>query len=183
MNPSSNRADLLRNTAIIIWDELPSANIAVMESIHEVCCRVTGQNRPFGGIPFVGVGDFRQVAPVVKGHGSAPTLLACIKNAPVWKQFLQISLQYPYRGASDPEYTAFVDNIGEDHRHDRATLHMLDTVHDVTEALDFLFPDHILQEPFKSLKRAFLSPINSHVDEFNEHVLRRLPGSKSTLLN
>jgi len=77
---------------------------------------------PFGGIPFLGIGDFRQVAPVVKGTGVTPARLASVKSSPLWDAFHIMKLCAPIRSAQDALYTAFVDNVGEDHEHDRVAL-------------------------------------------------------------
>jgi len=54
--------------------------------------------------------------PVV-GQGSTPTVLASIKSSHLWPQFSIYSLRHLYRSAQDPEYTDFVDQIGEDYEH------------------------------------------------------------------
>ena len=132
---------------------------------------------PFGGIPFVGLGDFRQVAPVVKGTGPTASRMASIKASQIWPIFDILKLHTPIRSAQDPEYTAFVDNIGEDFSHSRVTLDMLETVPSLDHALQFLFPPATLENPLAALKRAFLSPKNREVDEFNDLVLDRLEGA------
>jgi hypothetical protein len=141
-----------------------------------------GNSSPFGGIPFLGLGDFRQVAPVVKGQGCTPTLLASIKSSPLWQTFRSYSLQRPIRSAQDIEYTAFVDRIGEDSEHTEVTLPYLDTVQNLDNAIEFLYPPHILCDPSACLKRAFLSPKNINVDSFNCRILEQLPGNECTPL-
>lgn len=53
---------------------------------------------------------------------------------------------------------------------------MIGDVHDVNDAVDHLFPPHILQDPEECIQCAFLSPRNIIVDEFNDVVLDALPG-------
>jgi hypothetical protein len=137
---------------------------------------------PFGGIPFVGIGDFRQVAPVVKGGGRTATRLASIQSSPLWGKFTILRLHSPIRSAQDPQYTAFVDDIGENYMEDHCTLSMLERLPSVEHCIDFLFPTTVLANPLASLKRAFLSPKNSFVDEFNAKVLERLPGEQRASL-
>lgn len=72
---ASSRADLIINAAAIIWDELCMANVAAFEAVHNICCELKNSSKPFGGIPFVGAGDFRQIAPVVKGVGPSVSLM------------------------------------------------------------------------------------------------------------
>jgi len=88
------------------------------------------------------------------------------------------SLQQPFRSAQDLEYTAFVDHIGEDYENKDIYLDMLDPVKSVPETLNFLFPPCVLQNPKECLSRAFLSPLNWTVDEFNKEMLGRLPGNE-----
>ncbi len=46
------------------------------------------------------------------------------------------------------------------------------------DAIQFLFPSHVLLEPSLCLNRAFLSPQNIYVDEFNDIILKDLPGEE-----
>jgi hypothetical protein len=171
----SQCADLIRQASLIIWDELPGANVAALECADEICRAITNVNAPFGGIPFIGLGDFRQIAPVVKGHGPTASLSASVRSSPIWSAFNVFTLNHAYRSAQDPEYTAFVDVIGEDHTHDHTSLDILQTVPNLAGAVQFLYPLNILSLPVQCLKRAFLSPRNMYVDDFNALILARLP--------
>jgi len=51
IKPGTIRADLIKNASAIAWDELPMANIAAVECADEICRRITGIDKPFGGIP------------------------------------------------------------------------------------------------------------------------------------
>ena len=78
------------------WEELPSANIAVIECANNICQAIKRSARPFGGIPFIGLSDFQQIAPVVKGAGPMPALSASIKSSPLWQEFTMHTLNYPH---------------------------------------------------------------------------------------
>lgn len=158
------------------------ANVAVVESVDEICRIITGKQQPFGGILFIGLGDFRQVAPVVKGSGITPSLLASVKSSPLWSNFDVRTLHLPIRGARDSEYTTFVDRIGEDHAHSHVSLNILSRINTLDEAISFLFPRYILAEPPICLQRALLSPKNSYVDDFNAKILDILPGEEGQFL-
>jgi len=71
-------------------------------------------NKPFGGILFLGLGDFRQVAPVVSGAGESPSLAASMKSSQLWKKIRVFALNTSICSVDDPEYTRTVDDIGED---------------------------------------------------------------------
>ena len=133
---------------------------------------------PFGGIPFIGIGDFRQVAPVVKGSGCTPARLVSVKSSTLWPSFSVLSLEAPIRTARDPEYTAFVDHIGEDYMSSTVSLHLLHRLPSLRECIQFLYPLDILVDPLACLKRAFLTPKNVAVDDFNVNILDRLPGEE-----
>ncbi|KAJ7843150.1 DNA helicase Pif1 like protein, partial [Mycena leptocephala] len=66
IDPFDPRGELLREAALIIWDEAPMANRAVLACVEETCRRVMGNNLPFGGKVIVLLGDFRQTCPVIR---------------------------------------------------------------------------------------------------------------------
>jgi hypothetical protein len=176
--PFTFRADLISSACVIIWEELAGANIAVMEAVHDICCSIKNSTRPFGGIPFVGLGDFRQVAPVVKGQGVVPALLASVKSSYLWPTFRVLSLTYPHRSYQDPGYTMFFDTVGEDHDHPQITIPPLQRINSIDDAVNFLYPIDVLNNPYQCLRRAFLSPKNVDVDDFNENILDQLQGER-----
>jgi hypothetical protein len=47
-------------------------NHAIFDCVHDVCAKLPITSSLLVEFPFVGVGDFRQVAPVVKGQGPNP---------------------------------------------------------------------------------------------------------------
>lgn len=171
---NSPRGNLLSQASLIIWDELPMANKAVWECADNLCQQIHDNTLPFGGTAFVGVGDFRQVAPVIPGGGPTATLEASVKSSPLWRHCLIRTLTIPIRSAADPEYTAFVDHIGEDTSGNRVELNLLQHVQNVDDVVDFLFPQNILASPQDCLSHAFLSPKNIFVDEFNDLILNKL---------
>ena len=59
-------------------------------------------------------GDLRQIPPVVQGAGEDQVCDAtvCLSTA-LWPKFEKVELQHPVRDASDPEYSAFVDGLGD----------------------------------------------------------------------
>jgi hypothetical protein len=171
----SSRADLIREATIIVWDEFPAANVGTINCVDEICREVKGADLPFGGIPFIGVGDFRQVAPVVKGRGPTAAFQSSIKCSALWKEFRTFSLDTPIRGAKDIRYTRQVDKIGEDYENGTVSLPNLRKVLTIEDAIRFLYPQHVLADPMKCLQRNFLSPRNKFVDDFNEKIHKLNP--------
>jgi ATP-dependent DNA helicase PIF1 len=107
---------------------------------------------PFGGKAFLALGDFRQVAPVLQ-HITAPAVVfdSSIRSSSLWRHFHALRLTRPIRNAADPAYADWID--------------------------DLLFFDHVLLDPSQSIRRSFLSPLNLHVDNFNQLMMGCLPGS------
>jgi hypothetical protein len=180
IHPHSPRADLIRHTSLIIWDELQTMNKAGWECVDNICriicCR---PHCPFGGIPFIGLGDFRQIGPVVSGAGQSATLQASVKSSSLWKKMNIFTLTTPVRSFGDPEFTQFVDSIGEDTSGNRQRLEMFAKTTSIDRAAEFLFPQALLTDPDACLQRVFLSPRNMFVDEFNDKILEKLPGEYS----
>ena len=73
-----------------------------------------------------------------------------------------------------------MDVIGEDYLNRTVALDLLAAIDSTRASINFLFPPDILNNPLASLRRAFLSPLNKHVDEFNDEVLRILPEQERT---
>ncbi|KAG1766829.1 hypothetical protein EV702DRAFT_1148570 [Suillus placidus] len=74
------------------------------------------------------------------------------------------------------EYTNFVDTVREDCSGARKSLQLIKHINNISDAVDFLFPSHVLDDPTTCLQHAFLSPRNVFVDEFNDIMLDALPG-------
>jgi hypothetical protein len=58
IHPFSASGNIICNATAIIWDEFPMANKAAWECVDKLCHRVMNiYDKPFGGIPFVGLKD------------------------------------------------------------------------------------------------------------------------------
>ena len=100
---------------MIIWDELPNADVVDICTAHELLCNVMGSptSVPFGGKPVLGLGDFRQIAPVVPGGCQAEIEAASIKSDKnLWKKALVHKLTQQIRAAEDQQHANFVRRIG-----------------------------------------------------------------------
>ena len=173
----SPRAELIRHACAIIWDELPMANKADWECVHQLCCLIRNRfDLPFSGIPTFGIGDMRQVAPVISGAGLFASLAASVKSSPLWKATWIHTLNTAMRSINDPESTEFIDAIGTNSTNDPIYLPMLANTTNIHDTTDFLFPPNILSDPNTCLECAFLSACNLSIDEFNDIILKQLPG-------
>jgi hypothetical protein len=112
--PHSPRAEYLRIATIIIWDELLMAHVNNIHATDSLLHELMDSTHPFGGKIVVGLGDFHQVAPIVKNGGPTQTFMASILSSSLWKKFHTLQLSDPIRNALDPHFSEFIDAIGED---------------------------------------------------------------------
>ena len=82
---SSKEAGLLRQTKIVLIDEVSMLHKRGVEAINRLLQDLKDNDRLFGGITFVLAGDFRQCLPVIAGGNSADQLNACLKSSFLWK--------------------------------------------------------------------------------------------------
>ena len=59
-------ATLLRDCALIVWDEAPTASRSMFEAVDRCLRELMATDRPFGGKPVLLGGDFRQIPPVLR---------------------------------------------------------------------------------------------------------------------
>jgi len=80
----SERAELIRETALIIWDEAPMMNRLAFEAVNRHLKDICDNENGFGGKLVVLGGDFRQMLPVVV-HGSRESIVAAtVHRASFW---------------------------------------------------------------------------------------------------
>jgi len=173
------RADLIRETQALIWDEAPAANQAVLNCASETCQRCTESQLPFGGKTVILLGDFRQTCPVVKKGSRIQIIQASIRSSPLWKHFTMYRLTLPIRNAGDLPFAHFVDAIG-DGAGPEIPLTMFNIVHSAEELTDFVYPTTILSQPAKCLERAILAPTNEQVNLYNSIIMAGVQGEERT---
>lgn len=173
------RVELIRAASLIVWDEAPMANKAVLSCVSDVLGDIMGNDLPFGGKVIVLLGDFRQTCPVIRGGSQAEVVAASIKSSQLWRHFTIRKLTRPIRNAEDPDFSNFVNSIGDGVGPD-IPLTGLDIVEEPEDLLSFVFPDEVLSDPSLCVSRSILAPTNRQVDSYNSLLLRRLPGDLKT---
>lgn len=156
---------------------MPMANKAAIECADSLMKMIMKNDYLFGGKVFLGLGDFRQVAPIVSGTGLTSSYQASIRSSFLWSAFQILRLHDPIRNVSDLEYSEWIDLIGEgSHNDEEVSLDLIATVNNLDEVIQFLFPPEILFGDNKTLlaQRAFLSPLNIYVDDFNDQILNHI---------
>ncbi|KAI6155535.1 PIF1-like helicase-domain-containing protein [Pisolithus tinctorius] len=87
--------DLIKTASLIIWDEAPMANCAVLSCIDDVCRQIMAHDAPFGGKVVVLLSDFQQTCPVIPGGSQAQIMDASIHSAPQWDHVTVLRLTIP----------------------------------------------------------------------------------------
>jgi hypothetical protein len=146
--------------------------------MDNVLRHLTGVTAPFGGKNVLFVGDFRQTCPVIRGGSRVQVIEASLRSSPLWKFLTIISLHVPIRNASDPEFSAFVDSIG-DGPSSKVPLNFpgLAITDNEIDLINFVWPADVIANPLAALHRAILAPTNAQVDRFNAYVLEQLEGN------
>ncbi|RXW13239.1 hypothetical protein EST38_g12616 [Candolleomyces aberdarensis] len=170
-----SRSELIHEASLIIWDEAPMANRAVLSCVNDILKDIMGNDLPFGGKVIILLGDFRQTCPVIRGGSRAQVVSASIKSSPLWASFTVHRLIHPIRNAGDPPFSTFVNSIG-DGGGPEVPLAGLSIVQDKEVLTNFVFPHEIILNPSACVTRSILAPTNAQVDDYNILILNRLEG-------
>lgn len=180
IEPHHPRGELLIQARVLIWDEAPMTTGAALQCVDALLRRLMENDLPFGGKIMILVGDFRQTCPVIRGGTRAQVVAASIRSSPLWEVFGIRRLTVPIRNAEDPDFADFVDAIGDGAGPDVPLAHMLDVTTVAEGLIEFMFPDDILQQPPRAVKRAILAPTNDQVEDYNNIVLDTVQGLSKT---
>ena len=125
-------------------------NKAAIECVDVLLRHVMRNGVPFGGKTFLALGDFRQVAPVLRDVTAPASVFdSSIRSSPLWAHFEVLRLTQPIRNAGDPVYSTWVDCIGDGVPPYNKTISLqhLSRVFTIDEAAGFLFPANVLADP------------------------------------
>ena len=81
------------------------SNKSTVEYVNKLLQSIMGNSLPFGGKVLIGLGDFRQVAPVIKNAGPSATFDTSIRSSWLWPHFRILSLRAPIHNALDPPFS------------------------------------------------------------------------------
>lgn len=83
---TSDLAELLRATSLIIWDEVPMQHRFCIEAVDRSLKDICNSDQFFGGITTVFGGDFRQTTPVIPKGSREQIVGASLCRSPLWPQ-------------------------------------------------------------------------------------------------
>jgi hypothetical protein len=93
LSASSEQARLIRDTQLIIWDEVPMQNKEVVEAVDKCLQDIIRVNSHFSGIPMVLGGNWAQILLVVPGGSQGAIVNACLQQSYIWPHLQKFFLQ------------------------------------------------------------------------------------------
>ena len=111
----SAAARVLREAAVIVWDEAPTVIRSMMQAVDALLQELMSSTRPFGGKPILLGGDWRQIPPVLKYVDRDAVLCHIIAALPWWQagRFRLFQLKENMRAREDKPYADFCLSVGE----------------------------------------------------------------------
>ena len=202
---------LIQKTSLIIWDEAPMTHRFCFEALDRTFRDLLSADdssratKPFGGLPILLGGDFRQVLPVIQGADRCQIINASLIRSPLWKYVTVFKLTVNMR-LSDPtlsaaekscmaQFAQWVLDVGDgkvhSERKDGETEDTWITIPDdivhfpegdkPSAIIDAVYGD--FDKSFSSVpylaQRCIVCPVNTVVDELNEIMVHRVPTGTS----
>ncbi|XP_057427107.1 uncharacterized protein LOC130720473 [Lotus japonicus] len=206
----SNKAELLKHTSLIIWDEAPMVNRWAFEGLDRTLRDIMLQSnpnssdKPFGGKVVVLGGDFRQTLPIIPKASREEIVMATINSSRLWKFCKVLKLIENMRinqGGLDSDveqrknFSKWILDVGDgklgeynDGECEMEIPHdlLVDSKGDgVSSIVDSTYPDlerNFFQETY-FCDKAILAPTLEIVDTINQYVLSRAPGKEKVYLS
>ena len=192
ISKNSALAGLIKQTALIIWDEVPmqhkSCFEAVNRTLNDICDSPSGSL--FGGIPIILGGDFAQILPVVRHGSKQDTIQACIQRSSIWTSLHVLHLTENMRileGIENHQFLQFLSSI----THNPVSygqlilppsIHKTNTIEDLCAAI---YPLSLLAAASENITafvgRSILAYRNDTVAEFNDKIISNMPGELHVL--
>ncbi|XP_057417333.1 uncharacterized protein LOC130711645 [Lotus japonicus] len=206
----SNKAELLKHTSLIIWDEAPMVNRWAFEAVDRTLRDIMevgdvyGGGKPFGGKVVVLGEDFRQTLPIIPKASREEIVMATINSSRLWKfcKVLKLTENMRLHGNDSlhdceklVEFSKWILDIGDgnlgdyndgecdlDIPHDLMVLFKDDVVSSIVYST---YPD--IQRKFFDeeyfIDKAILAPTLDIVDSVNQFVLSIVPGKEKVYLS
>lgn len=191
----SDLAKLIKQAALIIWDEASMAKKESMEAVDRMLRDITDKNFLFGGKVVVFGGDFRQVLPVIPRGTREDCINASLIRSYIWPSLVKFRLKQNMRARIDPSFSDYVLRIGDGIETQTETgeiripeklmVQHTDTLPSLEQLINFVFPSFATyaSDPLSMTNSAILTPKNVAVDEINEVMMSKFPGKEEIYLS
>ena len=189
----SDLAKLIKETSLIIWDEVFSSDRFNVEAVERSLRDIMENEDDFGGKIVCFSGDPRQTLPVVKKAGRAKTVKACFQMCPLYYKMKHIHLTENMRTDPDEiEFSSFLLRLGEGREEVFEELNdfaiKIPDEYIVTTREDLIqkvFPNLTLKKMSHRvlIDGAIYTPLNADVKDVNEICMKKLPGKSKMYLS
>ena len=184
----SGLAEVLKRTALIVWDECTMTHKAAFESVDRTLRDLRNRGLLMGGVTVVLSGDFRQCLPVVQRGTAADELRACLKaSRDIWPQVKQLKLTknmraHLYGDANADTFAKSLLRLGDGKvptdKDGLIDMSPISTpVTNLNELKEKVFPN--FEAHYKDRKwlneRAILAPKNATVNRVNDEMMQKIP--------
>jgi len=182
--------NVLKQTGIIIWDEVPMQHKHAVEALDHTLQDVMKNSKPFGGITVLFGGDFRQTLPVVPRGSRHQILEASLRNSVLWKyvnMFFLTKNMHLDQTAESELFAKYLLELGAGKiSNPDGTVTLYPEMHcgdTVNSLIDSIYPGISQGEkPDEYFKdRTLLSCKNDDVDDLNSDILAKFPGEEKVL--
>ena len=183
INRGTNLSRLFSQTAIIIIDEVTMLHKYIIEAIDRSLRDILQVTQPFGGIPIVLSGDFKQCLPIIPGKGKEFISASILKRSYIWPSTIKCSLTTSMRLRAGFEYWhSYLESLGTgqlNNSSDDVELKHVRITSSIDDLINHVFPDLYAT----SLDSVILCPLNASVTSINDKIIEEVPGSSMTYLS
>jgi hypothetical protein len=183
---NGQRADLIRATRAIIWDEVGAQHRHAVEAVDRTLRDICSNPWPFGGITVVLGGDFLQTLPVVPRGSREDIVDATIQHSVLWENFEVLRLHQNMRleqgDVAAQEFARWLLEVGHGQNMnansqirfpDGMRVDNLDSlIASIYPGIDSIPPP----PPDYFLNQMILAPRNADVGDINQKILECMSG-------
>ena len=189
----SDLAKLIKETSLIIWDEVFSCHKFNIEAVHRTLKDLMQSEEDFGGKVVCFAGDPRQTLPVVKHAGRGKTVEACFQMSSLFSKMKQCQLTENMRTDHDEiDFSEYLLSVGEGKED------VFDELSDFAIKIpnEYLVPtkEKLIQKVFPNLNSnqadpneliegAIYTPLNADVKDINDICMQNFPGKSRSYLS
>ncbi|XP_025408974.1 uncharacterized protein LOC112682560 [Sipha flava] len=173
ISKQSNFAEVLKDTKLIVWDEITMAHKGGVEALNRSLKDIRENKRLMGGVTVLLAGDFRQTLPVVPKGTRTDEVKSCLKRSTLWPKINILKLSKNMRVHLGEEKFAggFSDLL----------LEIGNVVTAVQDLISKIYPDiaHIHDNPMEWLcEHTILTSKNDQAAVINDTLLMSFKGEE-----
>jgi len=186
----SKRAQLLKQTDLIIWDEALMQHRHLHEAVNRTLKDILESDLLFGGVPVVFGGDFHQILPVIEKGSRAQIVGASLQRSVLWQHIkilhLKINMRLNTNNLQERNFAKWQLEVGKGHHTDESANielpnHFKCPQNTVTSLIDTIYPgiyDRAQHSDQYFSDWIILASKNDDVDDLNHHILHKFPGQE-----